>query len=246
MALGAVGYACEVLHMLNRVVAQPFTQAIGAILLAYLVSSFGLAAYFHQRNADRARQRFVEDGIDIYAANLDAILSVQRHNWQMMLRYLKLIRDAPKTVVADELFESLRHLDARYLSVVSAKRVTNLLGENLFWAGYQKLYSFVGTKADFIAGDFGSALRSLVDNPDNPNKDAFVEEAEQSATEMGEQAEPMYVFLSEVAEIATLADLHIFNRKTVSAFKTRKDVREIVERLKNRFPDWTEGAAEAR
>ena len=232
-------YMCQTIGWLSWFVDQPITKALGAVLLAYLVSWFGLRAYFKQGQADRARRRFVEDGIDEFAAQLDALLSVQRHNWQMMLRYLKLVRDASETVVPEEFFRSLREIDGKSFNIVSAHRVTDLLDEKIFWAGYQKVYSFVGTKADFICGDFGSALRALAERPASTNRDGFVSEAEKAAKEMGDATDPLYVFVSEVANIAALADAHIFDRKTAKAFKNRSDVREVVSRLKSQFPDWS-------
>lgn len=222
----------------NTLLSQPVTKAIGAVLLAYLVSFFGLRAYFKQRQADRARTRFVEEGIDAFAAGLDSLLSVQRNNWQMMLRYMKLIRDAEATVNPEEFFRSLREIDGKDFNIVSAQRVFNLLGEKIFWIGYQKLYSFVTTRVDFIVGDFGSALKSIAASPGNPNKQEFIDEAGRKAEEMANAERQFYIFTSVVAEISALADEKIFHRKSAMRFKNLKEVRAIVDRLKLQFPEW--------
>lgn len=226
---------------LNSIVEQPIAKALGAIALAYAAYWFGLQSYLRQRRADQARLRFVENGIDDFAAQLDALLSVQRHNWQMMLRYLKLVRDAAESVVPEEFFRSLREVDARSFNIVAAHRVEDLTGERLFWIGYQKVYSFVATKADFIYGDFGSALRAIAVNRGQVDIDGFVGEAERAAREMGDAADPFYKFLSHVASIAALADAHVFDRGAAVAFKNREDVRKIVNELKKEFPDWQMG-----
>lgn len=140
-------------------------QGVGALLLAFLAYRLGLRAYFNQRSAERVRLRLLDGGIAAFAASLDSLLSIQRHNWQMMLRYLKLIRDAEDTVVPEEFLRSLREIQHGTLSVVASHRVTELLGDKLFWIGMQKVYSFVDTRTGFIAGDFGSALRKLIGKP---------------------------------------------------------------------------------
>jgi hypothetical protein len=59
---------------------------------------------------------------------------------------------------------------------------------------------------------------------------------------MGDEVEPLYVFLSEVGDLASVAESTIRDRKTAQCFKRRADVREIVDRLKRRFPEWVEGS----
>lgn len=231
-------WLCTIIHSVNTIIEQPVTKAIGAIALAYSAYWFGLRSYFQQRRADQARLRFVENGIDDFAAQLDALLSVQRHNWQMMLRYLKLVRDAADTVIPDEFFHTLREVDARTFNIVSAHRVVDLVGDKLFWNGYQSVYSFVGTKADFIYGDFGSALRSIAANRENVDIEGFVAEADRAAREMGDAVDPLYKFTSHVVSIAAIADANVFDRRTAMAFKDREDVRELVGELRKDFPKW--------
>ena len=57
---------------------------------------------------------------------------------------------------------------------------------------------------------------------------------------MSQEAEPFYVFLSEVATIATLADKIVTDRKSAEAFKGHHQVRDAITRLRSKFPDWIE------
>lgn len=229
----------------NRLAETPLAKAIGAGLIAYFVYRLGLRAYRRQKEAEYLRARLVEQGIDVFAASIDHFLSVTRHNWQIMLRYLKLYRDAEETVEPEEFFRSLLEVDSSKMQLVSARRVADLLGEELLWIGFQKVYSFACTRTDFIVGDFGSALKTAITVTRGPiesrrdfDKQGFVERAAEEALSLDKAATEFYVFASKVSELASLADRHVHDRRSANKFRRRDDVQKVVADIRTRFGIW--------
>lgn len=221
----------------------PLARGIGSAVLVYVVYRLALAAWQRQKDAEHTRARMVDDGIERVAAGIDHMLAVHRHNWQMLLRYIKLYRDAEATVRVDAFLGSLIGLDSADFQIVPAKRVADLLREPLIWIGYQKVHLFVTTRNDTIAAEFGSALNAALARPAQADKPAIIAESERLAASMNTEAKQLYEFLAQMAGLATLADRHIHDRSSAAAFGRRKDVRQIVERLKQDFPVWAEEAA---
>ena len=163
-----------------------------------------------------------------------------------MLRFLKLLRDAPDAVKADEFYRGIREVDPDTFHIVCAHRVAELTGQPIFWIGYQKVYSYVTVSTDFLASDFGSLVYKVSNNPEQFDTAAAIAAAFEKAEELDRDVTEYYVFLSEVAELASLANRHVYDRRTAERFSKREDVGAVVARIKSRFPKWVEAAPVCR
>src|SRR5690348_6757057 len=63
---------------------------LGAAFVAYLL---GLRAYHLQREHELVRRRYLDEGLDAFAADVEHALGVFRNNWQQSLTILKHFRE---------------------------------------------------------------------------------------------------------------------------------------------------------
>jgi hypothetical protein len=225
---------------LNALAEMPMVKAVGALAGVYLVYLLGLRAYFKQKRAEQTRTRLLDSGIDLIAQQLDYALGIHRNNWALMLRYLKLYRDAPIAINVDDFFTQFRELDQGQFQIAPIHRLHALIDDEIIWNGYQKIFSFVATRNDRMKSDIGVALQQLASHDAHPKKERFVTEALVVAEEMSKDSDALYPFVSELMNLARIVDGSKLTRRQIERFPRREDVRNTLELLHKRYPEWLE------
>lgn len=222
---------------INSALDTPLAKMMGAVLIAYFVYRLGRKAYFDEKETELGRDRYLEKGIDLVAAQVDYALGVNRHNWMLFLRFLKLYRDSPVAIELDDYFQQFRELDHSHFQVAPAHRLHSLIGDEIIWTVYQRVFAFVGTRNDALKADLGEALKLIA--PDVPvHKDLdFIRRAEEAAEKMNRDANRFYVFLSRLMELAAIVERSRLTVSELQKIRHRKDVVEIVAALRELFPE---------
>lgn len=227
----------EALTYVSTSVSSPVGRVVAGLVAAYLVYLFGLRSYFAQRDYEYLQRRYLEEGLDRVSADIGQALSVFRHNWQLTFRFLKLYRDSPMPIDAREFIEDFRKLDQSLLHIPAAHRVHTLAKNPLIWNGYQKAIAFVTVSNDDMRADFGTALLSMVGNPNDPNKAAFIRDAEGLVTRLNAEAEKFYVLLSVLQDLAEEAGRVRLTRRRVRRFHTKATVKQALKVLEPLFKE---------
>ena len=77
----------------------------GGLLAAYVVYRLGLRAFYQQKSFDNFQKRYLSEGIDLWASQVDYALWIFRNNWSLMLRVLKQYRESEETLNMDDFFK---------------------------------------------------------------------------------------------------------------------------------------------
>lgn len=220
-----------------RLLGSPLGQALAALFAAWFVYWLGLRSYFAQKDYEYLQRRYLEEGLDRLSADVGQAMSVFRHNWQLTLRFLKLFRDSPEPICASDFTSAFRELDQSLLHIPAAHRVHTLVKSPLVWNGYQAAIAFVSTANETMRADFGTAFLSIARGPNHPNKGSFIKEAENMINAQSEKAEPFYVLLSVLQDLAEEAGRVRLTRRRVSHFYCRAAVRKALTALEPHFKD---------
>lgn len=142
-------------------------------------------------------------------------------------------KDMDRTLYSDGYIE----IDPASFKVSKSYVLNELVGDNAFFEAYQSVYAFVQSSSNFFRYDFGSMVRCYVEegielNISGHSREELAAEYFSLLLEKNEQSYPYYHFLSEIHKLAMLFEREKFDFSTIKEFSARKDVKEIVERLK--------------
>jgi hypothetical protein len=222
---------------------RPLAEAVGAVTVLYLAYRFGLLAYFRQKEAEHARQRYLDQGLDLAASQVDYALSVFRNNWTLALRYLQLYREAPIALDISEFFSLFRELDQERFQLSPVHRISAFLDDPIVWNGYQSVFAFVGTQNNFLRAEFGRTLAELAPNPGHPKKETFIKDATEKIVALSKKTDSLYIFTSELMSLARVFERQALSPKDFDRFRTQPEVEAILRRLHEQFPDWAKKPA---
>lgn len=127
------------------------------VLAAFIAYLLGLRAYHLQREYELVRRRYLDEGLDAFAADTENALSIFRNNWQHSLIVLKNFRDIGSRMRKELLDE--RYIDLDMLHFRPNYRVHELVGDKVFWEVQQLLFGVVGSATSFFKDDLCGSIR---------------------------------------------------------------------------------------
>jgi hypothetical protein len=208
---------------------------LGAAFVAYLL---GLRAYHLQREYELVRRRYLDEGLDAFAADVEHALGVFKNNWQHSLNVLKHYREMDAAMRRELIDTGWLDVEMSQFRVRPNYRVGTLVGDRVFWNIQQLLFAFVGTTTAFFKDDLGGAVRHAISGgalkgPKQTMIDEYVQQCEKHL----DTANRYHILLGEVQAITTEFERKRFTLASVQKFKDREVVKSSVKRLKDAFAD---------
>lgn len=208
---------------------------LSAAFVAYLL---GLRAYHLQREYELVRRRYLDEGLDAFAADVEHALGVFKNNWQHSLNVLKHYREMDTAMRRELLDTGWLDVEMSQFRVRPNYRVGVLVGDQVFWSVQQLLFAFVGTTTAFFNDDLGGAIRHAISGGalKGPKKD-MIDDYVKLCEKHLDTANRYHVLLAEVQAITTELEKKRFTLDSIQTFKKRDAVQKSVKRLKEAFAD---------
>ena len=208
---------------------------LGAAFVAYLL---GLRAYHLQREYELVRRRYLDEGLDAFAADIEHALGVFKNNWQHSLNVLKHYREMDTAMRKELLDTGWLDVEMSQFRVRPNYRIGILVGDQVFWSVQQLLFAFVGTTTAFFKDDLGGAVRHAMSGGalKGPKKDMIDEYLGHCEKHLA-TANRYHILLAEVQAITTELEKKRFTLASIQKFKNREAVQNSVNRIKKAFAD---------
>ncbi len=227
----------EFLYELKPTISSLLTVLV-SIWLGY---RFGLLTYFQKKEHDQIIQRYLEQGVDLIASNMDHALTIFRENWSLSLRMLREFREtsAAKIPMRRESYNrQFTIYDPKSFTVSPYYKLKSIVGDDVFWESAQLLFAFVGNSYSFFENDLKLCLQSYHD-PDIKSA-AFEQIYEGYLNQihlLNEEANKYYKILMELQNIAVEIETRPLSFKEMTSFKNRPVIKTIVKRLRSELID---------
>jgi hypothetical protein len=208
---------------------------LGAAFVAYLL---GLRAYHLQREYELVRRRYLDEGLDAFAADVEHALGVFKNNWQHSLTILKHYREVDRAMRKELLDSGFLDVQMSQFRVRPNYRVGTLVGDRVFWNVQQLLFAFVGTTTAFFKEDLCGAMRHAVNGGElKAPKQEMIAEYVKVCEKHLETGNRYHVLLAEIQAVTAEFEKERLPLAKIQEFKERKAVKESVNRLKQAFAD---------
>jgi hypothetical protein len=208
---------------------------LGAAFVAYLL---GLRAYYLQREYELVRRRYLDEGLDAFAADVEHALGVFKNNWQHSLTILKHYREMDRAMRKELLDSGFLDVQMSQFRVRPNYRVGTLVGDRVFWNVQQLLFAFVGTTTAFFKEDLCGAVRHAVNGGElKAPKQKMIDEYVKVCEDHLETGNRYHILLAEIQAVTAEFEKERLPLAKVQEFKERKAVKDSVNRIKKAFAD---------
>lgn len=221
---------------------MPFVPLLAALLVYFL----GKAAYFRQKEYELLTKRYLEEGLDAIAKNVDRTLALFRHNWWQSTVVLKHFRDLGKDM-RPELYKALFTApDPSLFEIWRDYRLNDVVGDDIFYRAHQSLDAFVLSSYAFFQDDLGSIVRVTIQGGKElevkASREQMIAGFLREVEKLDEESKRYYVLLGELQAISALIQSERFSFKTLKSLRNRSEVKCSVATLRQLFPDALEVA----
>ena len=216
---------------LLEVVKGLFT--LTAVAVGSLVA---LRVYFRQKEYELTKQRYLEEGIDVVASEVEAALGIVSHNYARSLQLCKGFRDSKGTFQVSDLEKGYLPLDRSKFHQVAHHRIGALLGDEVVWKVYQSAMAYASSADSLIAQQIPEAVRILSGREEDLFNRATASEhmfAELTATHT--EGFKYASLLRELHAVSLLLEAERLDLKAVARFRDRQDAKAVVARLKAEY-----------
>lgn len=202
-----------------------------------LGSIVALRVYFVQKEYELTKQRYLEQGVDVVASELEEALGVVSHNYARALQLCKSFRDYGEKFDVKDLERGFLALDSSKFRQVAHHRVSSLLQSQVVWETFQSAMAYASTANSRIALEIPDAMRLLADDPAglvNRTRHAGEMVVELRATH--ESGFKFVLLIRELHALALLLEGEHFSLKAIARFSKRRDAKALIARLESEFP----------
>lgn len=213
-------------------------------LVAIVAGSFvALRMYFKQKEYELVKQRYLESAVDAVASHLEDSLGVVSHNYARCLQIVKSFRDAESNFDLKELDRGFLELDSSRFHQIAHLRLEVLIGSKVLWSAYQHALAFCTSTNSRIVKEIPEAMRlrhttSLINR-------SFAEMGDTMVNDLRSLHDEGFKFaglISELHFLSRLLELERLNLKAVARLHERSEIRQLVARLTESFPESPEAS----
>ena len=210
----------------------------GAFTLAAVAlgSLIALKIYFRQKEYELTKQRYLEEGVDVIAAELDTALGVVSHNYARSLELCKLFRDSGQHFQRSELERGFLPLDRSKFHQMAQHRVSSLIGAEVVWETYQSAMAYANSANSVIAQEIPEAIRILSQRDETEyDQKTAVQDMLVELRRVHDEGFQYASLVREMHALGLLLEAERLNLEAIAKFRDRAEVKELVIRLRTAF-----------
>lgn len=227
-------------------IAVELTRGAFTLAAVALGAVIGLGAYFRQKEYELTKQRYLEQGLDVVAGAVQALLGIVSHNYARSMQLCRQYRENGAAMDLAELGRGFRELDTSNFHQTAHYRVGSLLNDQIIWNTFQSVMVYASTTNTLMTQEIPEAIRKLAAMPDGARDRKA--DAEQMLVDLRAAHDEMFKFAvlgHELHVLSLLLEQTRLSRKAVANFHKLEDVRAVVQRLRETYPDEGEEHAAA-
>jgi len=208
-------------------------------LAAVILGSFvALKVYFRQKEYELAKQRYLEGGVDVVAAELEHALGVVSHNYARCLNICKSFRDAGEDFDIKELDRGFIELDSSHFQQIAHHRIHSLINSQLIWDIFQLSMAYATNANSQIVKEFPEAMRlRMITDRISVSQEEMADKMIVGLKNIHDNGFKFENLLRELHVLSLLLEAENLSLKDIAKFHQRAEVQQLIARLTEQFPE---------
>ncbi|QDH70756.1 hypothetical protein [Marilutibacter alkalisoli] len=216
-------------------ICQEVIRGLITLTVGLIVARVGLWIYFRQKEYELVKQRYLEQSVDLIAAELESVSGAFNHNWARCLHVLKEYRDSEEQFDRDQLNDGFTPLSGSNFHRQAHHRLRTLVQSNTFWDAYQVALSFYHSANAVIVKEIPHAIRAKFSGNVGAPHSEIVSRAYDELAKLHRESERFAPLLGSLQAIASELEQENLSFKQVRTFHRRKVTLDAVEDLNTSF-----------
>lgn len=212
---------------------QAGITVIGVLLTALLA----YRVYHAQKEYEMLVSRYLDEGLDVLAAELQSAIEAVNHNWARCVDILREYRDLGTKFDEDQLNAGFIERPAGKLQHIANFRVYKVVGDTDFWVLYQLAISDLDTAMYRLSREYPNAVRLVISHKLNDAaKKHAVEHVSQESKKRHDSIQKWANLLAEIHGLRDFLEGKRLTHRYISRAKKKKEIKTFIKNLKKHFP----------
>ena len=215
-----------------------FLQQAGITIIGVLLTALlAFRVYLAQKEYELLVSRYLDDGLDAIASELQSVIEAVNHNWARCVDILREYRDLGDKFDQEQLDIGFIERPAGKLQHIANFRVYKIVGNTDFWILYQLAISDLDTAMNRLSREYPNAVRLLIGK--NLSDDARKKATEHVVQESRRRHDSIQKWANLLAELHGLRDFLEGKKLTHSYLRRvnkKKEIKQFIANLKKHFP----------
>ena len=203
-------------------------EASLVLLAAALTAMFARDIYFLQREYELVIARYLDNGIDKVLAELDEITAAFNHNWSQIIILLRNFDDAGEGFDLDQLKTDFLRVNFSGLNAVAHYRIRVLVGNNEYWAVYQKALAYYAQANSVFTSEIPEVVRLKVAGHPSVAHQTVRDVVEAGMNEAKDEYDRGVCYFSPIQELQLLSTELESKRMNFKSLEKFKDIPAVV------------------
>lgn len=222
--------------MAQNLIWQELLRALLTLAAGALVARFGLYLYFRQKEYETVKQRYLEQSVDLIAAEFENMARIFSHNWARSLDIVKLYRELPgDDFDAAELKSGFLELGTPNFQRVAHHRLSNLIRSNLLWDVYQLALAGHKSLNARVVTEVPLGIRMHREGRLTSSREEFLHETSDILKPLSDESDRFAHLLAALQVIAAELERSPLRFKDISEFHSRKAILDALGKLRSEF-----------
>lgn len=222
--------------MTQNVIWQELLRAVLTLAAGAIVARFGLYLYFRQKEYETVKQRYLEQSVDLIAAEFESMARIFSHNWARSLDILKLYRELPGDAFdVAELKSGFLEPGAPNFQRVAHHRLTNLIRSNVVWDVFQLALARHKSLNAKVVTEVPLGIRLHSEGRMTNSREEFLQDSSELLKPLSDESDRFTHLLAALQVIAAELEKSSLRFKEISKFHKRKAVVEVLGKLRSEF-----------
>lgn len=221
----------DLVKLANEILRAALTIVAG-LVLAY----GGLRIYFRQKEYELVKQRYLEQCLDVVAAELEEVTTVLLHNWARALEVVKELRDVPANFEKAHLEQGFLPFRGSNFKHAAHHRLRILTGSEILWESYQLALSRHMGLNSMAAKEIPHAISEfLAGRLPNATSSEIVDTALEVLKPMVSKSSEFAPLQDAIMRLTAEMEQSKLSFQQVKTFATRPAVQSIVKALDDQY-----------
>ena len=220
--------------MLDPIVTEIIRGAV-TLTAAGLAAWVALTLYFRQKEYEVIKQRYLEGGVDIVAADIEHALSTTNHNWARCLHLAKVYRDATDAFDPTELTKGFAEFQLSNFNRIGHHRIGSLIGSHVVWEVYQLALSYATNANSKIKEMLETIRLKLTTDRISAEPSQIVSAMFAELKKLDDESHKFASLTRELYALGLMLEREKLSFISIAKFSKRAEVIALVGRLKSEF-----------
>lgn len=201
-------------------------------------ASIALHSYFRQKEYELVKQRYLDGGVDVVASELELTLGIVCHNWARCSQVCKSFRDSGVNFDIKELERGFLDMDSSHFQQIAHHRVNSLIQSEVIWEAFQVAMAYAASANNMFTKEVPEAIRlRCTTNLIAEDQASMANTMLDDLRECHDNGFKYALIIRELYALSLMLEAEKLNIKAIAKFSKRREVQQLIERLRTSFPD---------